>query len=248
MADGGQKPERAPEASDGQDTMRCLMELVREQGLKEGDRLPNIRQLSATLKVKTTTVDDALLQTQVMRFLHVLPCSGAYVRSLNDATLVDALRTTIVPALLQAVHNLFHLLDACWVLEIEMVGRAAERRRLEDLLPIRQEIEAMRRLTGIHRRLVILNAEAGSQGHLLTSWRSALSCWRSSGHWSPRRKVSGSTPWLLEESASHVEAMTLMIDSQPRPIRGAEANDALHRVEKRIWLSGSSVREQPVSR
>ncbi len=159
MADGGQKQERAPEASDGRDTMRRLMELVRAQGLKEGDRLPNIRQLSATLKVKTTTVRDALLQAQVMGFLRVLPRSGAYVRSLNDATLVDALRTTIVPALLQADHNLFHLLDARRVLEIELVGRAAERRRLEDLLPIRQEIEAMRRLTGLNRRRDYVEAD-----------------------------------------------------------------------------------------
>lgn len=114
--------------------------------------MPNIRQLSVTLQVKPTVVRDALLQAQVMGLVRVLPRSGAYLRSLNYAPLVDALSGTIEPALMQADHNLFHLLDARRVLEIELVGRAAERRRLEELLPLRQALEAMTRIPETHRR------------------------------------------------------------------------------------------------
>jgi GntR family transcriptional repressor for pyruvate dehydrogenase complex len=97
---------------DSRDTVRRLLEMVRAQGLKEGDQLPNIRQLSATLGVKPTVVRDALLQAQVMGLVRVLPRSGAYIRSPSYAPLVDALSGTIEPALMQADHNLFHLLDA----------------------------------------------------------------------------------------------------------------------------------------
>jgi GntR family transcriptional regulator, transcriptional repressor for pyruvate dehydrogenase complex len=43
-------------------------------------------------------------------------------------------------------NNLLHLLDARRVIEVELIGRAAERRRLEDLLPARRALEALLRL------------------------------------------------------------------------------------------------------
>lgn len=39
--------------------------------------------------------------------------------------------------------NLFHLLDARRLIEIELVGRAAQVRRLEDLLPLRRTLDTM---------------------------------------------------------------------------------------------------------
>ena len=39
--------------------------------------------------------------------------------------------------------NLFHLLDARRLVEVELAGRAAQRRRLEDLLPVRRALDAM---------------------------------------------------------------------------------------------------------
>jgi GntR family transcriptional repressor for pyruvate dehydrogenase complex len=159
VANRRSNPEPAANGDEGRDTVRRLLEMVREQGLREGDRLPNIRQLSATLRVKPTTVRDALLQAQVMGLVRVVPRSGAYIRSLSYAPLVDALSGTIEPALMQVDHNLFHLLDARRVLEIELAGRAAERRRLEDLLPLRQVLEAMACIPETHRRREYVEAD-----------------------------------------------------------------------------------------
>ncbi len=155
------KASDGPAAHGGEwrETVRRLLELVRAQGLKEGDRLPNIRQLATTLKVKPTVVRDALLQAQVMGLVRVVPRSGAFIRSLNYAPLVDVLSGTIEPALMQADHNLFHLLDARRVLEIELVGRAAERRRLEELLPLRQALETMTRIPETHQRRDYVEAD-----------------------------------------------------------------------------------------
>jgi GntR family transcriptional repressor for pyruvate dehydrogenase complex len=87
-----------------------------------------------------------------MGVLEILPRSGAFVRSLTYAPLVDALTSTLEPALLQADHNLFHLLDARRLLEIELAGRAAQLRKLEELLPVRQALEAMARIPETERR------------------------------------------------------------------------------------------------
>lgn len=152
MANRRANPEPAANSGDSGNTVRRLLELVRAQGLKEGERLPNIRKLAVTLQVKPTVVRDALLQAQVMGLVRVVPRSGAFIRSLNYAPLVDVLSGTIEPALMQADHNLFHLLDARRVLEIELVGRAAERRRLEELLPLRQALEAMTHIPETHQR------------------------------------------------------------------------------------------------
>lgn len=151
--------EPAANARESRDTVHRLLEMIRAKGLKEGDRLPNIRQLSAVLQVRPTVVRDALLQAQVMGLVRVQPRSGTYIRSLNYAPFVDALSGTIEPALMQADHNVFHLLDARRVLEIELVGRAAERRRLEELLPLRQALEAMARIPETHRRRDCVEAD-----------------------------------------------------------------------------------------
>lgn len=123
--------------------VRAIVDLIRERGLAVGDQLPSIRDLAVSLGVKPTLVRDALLQAQTMGLVRVLPRSGAFVQSLSYAPLVDALSSTLTPALMQADHNLFHLLDSRRLLEIELVGRAAERRRLEDLLPLRRALERM---------------------------------------------------------------------------------------------------------
>ena len=55
-------------------------------------------------------------------------------------------------ALAREDRNLFHLLDARRLVEIELAGRAAERRQLEDLLPVRRALEAMAEMPQTERR------------------------------------------------------------------------------------------------
>ncbi len=85
---------------------------------------------------------DALLRAQTLGFVRILPRSGAFLCAALPATGQPA------PAEESGAEppNQFHLLDARRLIEIELVGRAAERRRLEDLLPVRRALEAMLQL------------------------------------------------------------------------------------------------------
>ncbi len=136
-----------------------LLELIGGLNLKVGDRLPNIRVLAQHMSVKPTEARDALLQAQVMGLVKILPRSGAYVQSLTYATLVDAVATTLGPALLPQDHNLLQLLDARRFIEVELAGRAAKHRRLEDLLPVREALEAMADIPQTRRRLDYVQAD-----------------------------------------------------------------------------------------
>ena len=51
--------------------------------------------------------------------------------------------TALRPGLYSNDTNVLHLLDARRLVEIELVGRTAANRRLEDLLPIRRALDAM---------------------------------------------------------------------------------------------------------
>ena len=123
--------------------VHAVLALIQERGLKAGDQLPPIRELAAFLEVPPTMIRDALLQAQTMGLVRIVPRGGAFVQSPSYAPLVDALASTLQPALTQDDPNLVHLIEARNLLEIDMVGSAAQRRRLEDLLPVRASLEAM---------------------------------------------------------------------------------------------------------
>ena len=129
-----------------------IWNIVQEQGLKAGDQLPSIRELAERLEVKQTAVRDAFLKAETLGLIKVQPRAGAFLRA-NSATLPETIPSGDIPlvdvlhnALVQDDHNLFQLLDARRLIEIEMAGRAAERRRLEDLLPVRRVLEGMLQL------------------------------------------------------------------------------------------------------
>lgn len=128
-----------------------IWEVVRERGLKTGDQLPSIRELAERLGAKQTAVRDAILKAEAMGLVNVLPRAGAFLRGnvppANGTPIDESLAASLQDALLGGEQNLFHLLDARRLIEIELAGRAAERRRLEDLLPARRALEAMLQLS-----------------------------------------------------------------------------------------------------
>lgn len=130
-------------ANKSQQLVRNLIQQIRADGLNVGDRLPSIRQLATRLGVGANAVRDAMMQAQTMGLVKVRPRSGAFVQSLTYAPLVDALSNTLEASLLQTDHNLFHLLEARQLVEVELASLAAHRRRLEDLLPVREALDAM---------------------------------------------------------------------------------------------------------
>src|SRR5262245_1199500 len=131
------------QATENGEVVRRLVEHIQSAGLHVGDRLPSIRELAARLKVRTNVVRYGMIQAQTMGLVRIHPRSGAFVQSLDFAPLVSALESTLTTALAQKDHNLFHLIDVRELLEVRGAGQAAQRRRLEDLLPVRQALEAM---------------------------------------------------------------------------------------------------------
>lgn len=122
-----------------------IWSVVRDRGLARGDQLPSIRELAEALDVKQTAVRDALLKAESQGLVTIKPRAGAFLQGgapttpSSDGPLPDVFRT----ALLREEHNVLHLLDARRLIEIELVGRAAERRRLEDLFPARRLLDSL---------------------------------------------------------------------------------------------------------
>lgn len=121
----------------------AIWQFVAERGLRVGDQLPSIRELAERLSVKPTAVRDALLKAESLGLVKVLPRAGAFLRAVPTRPGLDA---SAPPLPHREEHNVLHLLDARRLIEVELAGRAAERRSLEDLLPVRRELEAMLRL------------------------------------------------------------------------------------------------------
>lgn len=122
------------------DLVRVLIRYIQSKGLAVGDRLPPIRELAEIFVVAASAVRDAQIQLQTMGMIKIVPRSGAFVQSVNLASLVDAMTDTLDNALMQADPSLFHLLDARQLIEVECATTAARRRRIEDLLPIREAL------------------------------------------------------------------------------------------------------------
>ena len=130
-----------------------IWSLVQDRALQVGDQLPSIRELAEQLGVKQSSIRDALLKAESQGFVKILPRSGAFLRVPGETLTRRAPAGETAPAeafrsvLNSDGHNLLHLLDARRLIEIELAGRAAERRRLEDLLPIRRALESMLQLS-----------------------------------------------------------------------------------------------------
>jgi GntR family transcriptional repressor for pyruvate dehydrogenase complex len=123
--------------------------LARERGLGAGDRLPAIREMADRLGVKPSAVRDALLKAESTGLVEIRPRAGAFLRpgappaGAAEGPLPLPLPEVFRASLGRGEHNVLHLLDARRLVETELVGRAAERRRLEDLFPARRALDAV---------------------------------------------------------------------------------------------------------
>jgi len=132
-----------------------IVRLIRERGLRPGDQLPSIRNLAETLDQSISAVRNALLQAQARGLIKVLPRAGAFIQAVVPAEDPTAGKDSgyawpVMFATKQ--YNLFHLLDARKVIELELAGRAAEVHRLEDLEPLRRTLEKMADIPLLERR------------------------------------------------------------------------------------------------
>ena len=120
-----------------------LIDYLTSRHIGAGQRLPSIKQLAKQWRLGVNVVRDALLQAHTMGIVRVQPRSGSYAQTLNFRPLVEAFAQSLPRALAQDDRNLFDLLEARRLIEVELAQTAALRRRLADLVCLR---DAMRRM------------------------------------------------------------------------------------------------------
>ncbi|HIF32809.1 MAG TPA: FadR family transcriptional regulator [Planctomycetes bacterium] len=126
------------------DIVRLLGDLIADNDLGAGDRLPPIRELAVKFGVKAGTVRDALLTAQAKGLVKVLPRVGAIVQPNGDSQDPDSVVAHSFGEVVgQRDQNLFHILETREALELTMVAWAAERRELSELFRLRQILTDM---------------------------------------------------------------------------------------------------------
>lgn len=132
--------------NDPQQIVDRLAEIIRQKGLAKGDRLPSIRDLATMMKVSPSVIRDAMVRAQAIGVVKLSPRSGVFVESVNYAPALESLTTKLPRVLQQLDQNIIYLLDTRRILEIESVALAAERRHIEDLVPVRQALNTMNQI------------------------------------------------------------------------------------------------------
>ena len=129
------------------DLVDRLGELIEERQLRPGDRLPPIRELATSFGVKAGAIRDALFDAQGKGIVKVMPRAGAFVQAVDDPPVPSSAHDRSVTGLGRlfeaADRNLFHVLDAREIIELETVTRVARKRQLQDLFPLRRILERM---------------------------------------------------------------------------------------------------------
>jgi GntR family transcriptional repressor for pyruvate dehydrogenase complex len=124
--------------------VRLLGDLIADNNLGPGDRLPPIRELAVQFGVKAGAVRDALLTAQAKGLVKVRPRVGAIVQSEGDSQDPEAVAAhSFGEVVEQPDQNLFHILETREALELTMVARAAQRRELSELFRLRQILADM---------------------------------------------------------------------------------------------------------
>ena len=125
--------------------VRGIIAHIQKELLAVGDRLPSVRRLADQFQVSPNVARDALLQVERMGIVAIQPRSGTYVRSLED---LESLAFGNGSEWRESCRgemndNQFYFLQARELVEVELAGMAAERRRFEDLPPLRNALVAI---------------------------------------------------------------------------------------------------------
>ncbi|MDG2127724.1 MAG: FCD domain-containing protein [Fuerstiella sp.] len=135
------------ETFDAVELVGLLSDLIVDNGLAPGDRLPPIRELAVRFGVRAGTVRDALLTAQAKGLVKVLPRVGAIVQSEDDSQRSESVQADSSRILDEVPgppdRNLFHILETREALELTMVAKTAQRRELSELFRLRQILADM---------------------------------------------------------------------------------------------------------
>lgn len=126
-----------------------ILDRAEELRLCAGDRLPSVRELAVHLGANSNLVRNAILAAESRGAVRVMPRVGVFLEAApSNARFTVKESVTDVEAITRAAVNrgpinVLHVMEARRSIEVELVGLAAERRRLDALLPARQLLDAM---------------------------------------------------------------------------------------------------------
>ena len=135
-----------------------------ELQLAVGDHLPAVRELARQIGVKPTVIRDALLQAQAMGAVRIVPRIGAFL-AIAPREAIELVNEGDSPlsapwgAKIADTAQVLHVLDTRRLIEVELIGRSAKQRRLEDLLPAREVLEAMLQLPADAPRMAYIELD-----------------------------------------------------------------------------------------
>jgi GntR family transcriptional repressor for pyruvate dehydrogenase complex len=114
-----------------------ILNLIKTEGLKPGDRLPTEKQFTESLGVSRTCVREAVKSLESLRLISIRPRIGAVLLEPPNGGLFNAERMSAMVSQEQ-VDALFEFRK---ILEVGLATLAAERAREEDLNAMRQALD-----------------------------------------------------------------------------------------------------------
>lgn len=130
----------------GETFVRSLVTYIQKEELNPGDRLPSIRSLSEELGIGRNAVRDGLVQAESMGLVRIHPRSGTVVQSPDLSPMMNVLQDTLEAALANDDKNVLHVIEARIAVECESAALAASRHRIEDMISLRDNLQAMHKL------------------------------------------------------------------------------------------------------
>jgi len=116
--------------------VRWIIELIRNDGLRPGDRLPSVRALAERFLVTTPTVRQALGRLQTSGVVEIRHGSGVYVRSRQErVVLTNPSHNEIEP------RTLLELLDARLLIEPRLAERTARDADVDEIAELQQLLD-----------------------------------------------------------------------------------------------------------
>jgi GntR family transcriptional regulator, transcriptional repressor for pyruvate dehydrogenase complex len=138
------------------DLVRWIIELIRNDDLRPGDRLPSVRALAERFLVTTPTIRQALGRLQTSGVVEIRHGSGVYVRSRQErVVLTNPSHNEIEP------RTLLELLDARLLIEPRLAEMTARDVEVDEIAELQQILDKAEEYLGGERDEILNRANMG---------------------------------------------------------------------------------------
>jgi len=133
-----------------QQVEKQIKDLIINNKLKIGDKLPSEKELAEKLKVGRRSVREALHSLQKMGMIEIVQGKGSFLTAAKVDAYLETLATSISLRLLEEKDTLWELMEVRKILEAEVAFLSAERSSSQDLrlmrLSLNRQEEGIRAL------------------------------------------------------------------------------------------------------